>query len=901
MASLTLALFLIMGYMTNGEIQRMGHFKKIEKMVISNEESHIVIDLNVNSLLDATAVTRQQLEAFKTKVKAINNLTNSQTILMKNLDRQWSGIQDQLYIYIQYFTLFEEVLQEDSSEDTTKPDIIQKFENKVDNILGMFNHEEIFQTIQLENPKLEEKQEDEIEGSGSEPPDDIGRKRRSPTTTTTTTTTTISTTTKTTKTIAETTTTTTTKSTTTTTITTTMRTITATTKKSTTPKTTTISTKTPTTRTTKRTTTEQTETIRTTTTAAETTRSTTTRTTEVEVETTEPVQHHANTLTETEIEKIWQQTIDAQHVFEEDVLERRQQDRLNWERKRKDRLAETIKLTTAEVVASTPYKPPRIPNSTDTDDPGRTQTGNVPNIIVNNPENPIHHQIKLESNDIVVSTDEPLNPSSNQILITPETLAQNKPNKILRRKKRQFGEIAGSVALIASITAAVNNYLTKDQMEKLSTGLQSVQDREMNMVHYLNGSKNEIAVSRNALIKLQQTTIELNNNMEAEIKKEDVELSYLFMKQSIRDLQTLYDEYHNVLQHAVQGQLAITTVSVRALHDALHDLKRIGNKRELKLTLPDVSQIFHAKVSLLRTKSGSRIFLTLPMYTEDSEFDLYTFRSVPFHATNQTLIRINPEKNVLAIRTGNNIPDLKFKDLLEEDLHKCLKLDTSYICKQSVIYKGNHKSCLKELFTSASYERIINLCNRYIIPAEEEIIPLSNNEFLMIFPEETAYDLKCANHTAQKKIKGISKITVEKTCELIFNDFLVRPIKSNKIEEKLIWKYWNDDGNLFLSNLTDIRLDAILMKAKELHRIPKIDPILSDVLDKIGHRPWFEFNKHPQLNFSTMIILFIIMAISITIIVILYKKLKTAKRYRKENSREKEYIKLEQRYPILKT
>ena len=129
MASLTLTLFLTMGYITSGEIQMMGNFKQMEKMVISNQESHIVIDLNVNSLLDATAVTRQQLEAFKTKVKAINNLTNSQTILMKNLDRQWSGIQDQLYIYIQYFTLFQEVLQEDSSENTTKPDIIQKFKN----------------------------------------------------------------------------------------------------------------------------------------------------------------------------------------------------------------------------------------------------------------------------------------------------------------------------------------------------------------------------------------------------------------------------------------------------------------------------------------------------------------------------------------------------------------------------------------------------------------------------------------------------------------------------------------------------------------------------------------------------------------------------------------------------
>ena len=145
------------------------------------------------------------------------------------------------------------------------------------------------------------------------------------------------------------------------------------------------------------------------------------------------------------------------------------------------------------------------------------------------------------------------------------------------------------------------------------------------------------------------------------------------MKQSIRDLQTVFDSYHNILQHALNGKLAINTLSVRAIHDALLDLKRIGNKKNLKLAYPEVSQIFRAKVSLLRTNSGSRIFLTIPMIGKKSRYDLYSFQSIPFFATNNTMIKITPKKNLLAIRYENN--NLMFKDFTFKDLEKCMQLE----------------------------------------------------------------------------------------------------------------------------------------------------------------------------------------------------------------------------------
>ena len=47
------------------------------------------------------------------------------------------------------------------------------------------------------------------------------------------------------------------------------------------------------------------------------------------------------------------------------------------------------------------------------------------------------------------------------------------------------------------------------------------------MIHYLNGLQSEIAVSRDALIHLQKTTIELSANLQEEIKKQNIRLAYM--------------------------------------------------------------------------------------------------------------------------------------------------------------------------------------------------------------------------------------------------------------------------------------------------------------------------------------------------------------------------------------
>ena len=146
-----------------------------------------------------------------------------------------------------------------------------------------------------------------------------------------------------------------------------------------------------------------------------------------------------------------------------------------------------------------PYKPKvsnrneTVPknNVVDSEELIRPQTNPNSNSIVVNSEEPIRPQIKFESNRILVNHGKSVNPKSNEILIDSGIIDEQNVNHILLRKKRQFGESVGSIALITSISAAISNYLLKDQMNDLSKGLDSVQSREEMMIHYLNGSQNE--------------------------------------------------------------------------------------------------------------------------------------------------------------------------------------------------------------------------------------------------------------------------------------------------------------------------------------------------------------------------------------------------------------------------
>ena len=201
-----------------------------------------------------------------------------------------------------------------------------------------------------------------------------------------------------------------------------------------------------------------------------TTKQIVTTTSEIEVPTTipiptEPPHDQKIALTPNQINKLWQDTLDAQNIFEGEVIARREQGRLNWERNQKNRqnrLEETIENTVPIVIASevAPFKPKvsnrseTAPNNTvvDSGEPTRPQTNPNSNTIPVNYEEPNRPQIKFESNSIVVDHEESVDPKSNKILIDPGINDEQNLNHILQRTKRQFGEIVATVALIGSIS-----------------------------------------------------------------------------------------------------------------------------------------------------------------------------------------------------------------------------------------------------------------------------------------------------------------------------------------------------------------------------------------------------------------------------------------------------------------
>ena len=220
--------------------------------------------------------------------------------------------------------------------------------------------------------------------------------------------------------------------------------------------------------------------------------------------------------------------------------------------------------------------------------------------------------------------------------------------------------------------------------------------------------------------------------LQEEITEEFLKFEYLFMKDCLQDLKNLYNEFMNVLENALHNQLALNTLSVQALHSALKDLKRMAKNKHLLLVSPRIDEIFNAPLSFMRTGSGIPVFLTVSQFEEKDSYQLYEFNSAPFYIKNNSMISIQPYHNLLAIRGEDTI--LTFKTFKTEELQNCLKVHNGFVCKESVIFKKDYPSCIKEVFFSTSLDKLLHNCNRYIFTVKEQIIPISPKQIYHSLP-----------------------------------------------------------------------------------------------------------------------------------------------------------------------
>ena len=95
-----------------------------------------------------------------------------------------------------------------------------------------------------------------------------------------------------------------------------------------------------------------------------------------------------------------------------------------------------------------------------------------------------------------------------------------------------------------------------------------------------------------------------------------------------------------MLENSLHRQLALNTLSVQALHTTFEDLKRMAKKKNLLLVSPQIDKIFNAKISLMKTGSGIKVFLTMPLFDEEDLIRVFEFNSVPFYVTNNSMVSI---------------------------------------------------------------------------------------------------------------------------------------------------------------------------------------------------------------------------------------------------------------------
>ena len=119
---------------TYGERQRLAHFTQLENVIFSSKQGNIMVDFDISKIMEATSVTKSHLKKIQENAKQLASksvsLNATQSSMFENLNQQWHGIQNHLFIILWYFTLFDQVLKTEKYEGPTTPFYIQIYEQK---------------------------------------------------------------------------------------------------------------------------------------------------------------------------------------------------------------------------------------------------------------------------------------------------------------------------------------------------------------------------------------------------------------------------------------------------------------------------------------------------------------------------------------------------------------------------------------------------------------------------------------------------------------------------------------------------------------------------------------------------------------------------------------------------
>jgi hypothetical protein len=244
-------------------------------------------------------------------------------------------------------------------------------------------------------------------------------------------------------------------------------------------------------------------------------------------------------------------------------------------------------------------------------------------------------------------------------------------------------------------------------------------------------SKTDLLVDVSHLHEAQHHHLEektdATNKLLADLLESNVWLTTKITDAVEKKFQSVVHHHKNVVKSAQHHRLAPGALPNDVLDEILNHTLSVARKKNMVSFVNYASDLFQVEVSHLFDPKTLQITLIvhIPLVSNSNFLKLYEFLPLPIHFNFTANVSITPDmgqNNLLAIGHSKS-----FQTITSTDLHSCLHLGDTFICKgRKVMGTSLKKSCLGSIYL-ANAEAIQNTCKFKVAEVSEQIFELAEN------------------------------------------------------------------------------------------------------------------------------------------------------------------------------
>ena len=240
-------------------------------------------------------------------------------------------------------------------------------------------------------------------------------------------------------------------------------------------------------------------------------------------------------------------------------------------------------------------------------------------------------------------------------------------------------------------------------------------------------------------------------------------------------LNTAYAESQRIIRGVnslANNRLSPDLIKAKELRKGVEVIRRNLQAQGFELGISQYQEVFTCETSHLVYENGTIVVIVhLPAYKHNSQMRLLEFSGMPWSLPKlKTSVVLKSPQQLLAVTEDESM----FRIVDTKSLDECTKTTNWYFCPNRNVYDKRIKSdCLMNLFTGDE-KGISHNCVWSAAPAQDSVLQLGPNLFMIFHAEESGIRLRCPNSPEEfGSFQGVRILTIPSSCRAYTDAFVM--------------------------------------------------------------------------------------------------------------------------------